>query len=218
MLSAQQLANFNRRSFRKHFARGQPIAGVSLAERWCATILSGVVKLTMTVPDGRQQTVALLFPSDFLGRPFQAAGVCVAEAATEVELCCYRLGEFERLLAEVPEIKHLFLERTLDAVDAAREWMVLLGCLDAREKVAALLLMIGRRTRPTSFTASKAPIIELPLSRGEIADCLGLRYESVSRQLSRLERAALIQRVGKRGVVLLDIAALERTSLGDGRV
>jgi len=112
----------------------------------------------MTMPDGRQP---LLFSSDFLGRP--PAGVYVAEAATEVELCCYRLSDFERLLAEGPEIKHLFLERTLDAV-------VLLGCLDAREKMAALLLMIGRRTRPASFTASNAPIIELPLSRGEIAD------------------------------------------------
>src|SRR5262245_58237592 len=129
VLSAEQLADLNRRSFRKRYTAGQLIAGVAPSERWCATILSGVAKLTRTLPDGRQQIVALLFPSDFLGRPFQAAGACVAEAATEVELCFYALGDFERLLAGVPEIRHLFLQRTLDAVDAAREWMVLLGCM-----------------------------------------------------------------------------------------
>jgi CRP/FNR family transcriptional regulator len=216
VLGAEQLASLNRRSFRKRYAAGQLIAGVSPAERWCATILAGVVKLTRTLPDGRQQIVTLLFPSDFLGRPFQAAGTCVAEAATEVELCCYGLSDFERLLAEVPEIRQLFLERTLVAVDAAREWMVLLGRMSARERVAALLLLIARRMRPTVCAAcDDAPRIELPLSRAEIADCLGLRLETVSRQLNLLEAGAVIRRVDKRGLVLLDIAALERISLSD---
>jgi CRP/FNR family transcriptional regulator, anaerobic regulatory protein len=115
----------------------------------------------------------------------------------------------------VPEVKHLFLERTLDAVDAAREWMVLLGCMDARERVAALLVMIARRTRLTACVACDAQHIELPLSRSEMADYLGLRLETVSRQLNLLERAGFIARVDKRGLVLLDMAALKRISLSD---
>ncbi len=215
MLTAEQLTSLNRNSFRKRYAAGQLIAGVMPTEEWCGTILSGVVKLTKSLPDGRHQIVALLFPSDFLGRPFSAASSCAAETATEVELCCYRLEDFERLLTEQVELKQLFLERTLDAVDAAREWMVLLGRKNAREKVAALLLMIGRRIRPAAC-ACAGRHIELPLSRSEMADYLGLRLETVSRQLNLLEAAAVIKRVNRRGLVLLDVGALERISASDG--
>jgi CRP/FNR family transcriptional regulator len=214
VLTAEKLTSLNRRSFRKRYPAGQLIAGVMSTEEWCGTILSGAVKLTKSLPDGRHQIVALLFPSDFLGRPFRAASYHAAETATEVELCCYRHRDFERLLTEQVDLKQLFLERTLDAVDAAREWMLLLGRKSAREKVAALLLMIVRRTRPaTSACADRR--IELPLSRSEMADYLGLRLETVSRQLKLLEAAAVIKRVDRRGLVLLDMGALERISVSD---
>jgi CRP/FNR family transcriptional regulator, anaerobic regulatory protein len=127
VLSPQQLASLNRRSFRKRYAAGQLISGLSATEEWYATIVSGVIKLIKALPDGRQQIVALLLPSDFLGRPFKATSPYVAETATTVELCCYSARDFDHLLAEHADVKQLFLERTLDAVDAARDWMLLLG-------------------------------------------------------------------------------------------
>ncbi len=69
---------------------------------WFANVLSGVIKLTKTMPDGRQQIVELLFPSDFLGRPFRAGGAYAAEAATVVELCCFSRQHFEGRLHEWP--------------------------------------------------------------------------------------------------------------------
>ena len=117
------------------------------AEDWFANVLSGVVKLTKTLADGRQQIVELLFPSDFLGRPFKAGSGYVAEAATPVELCCFNRQPFEALMHEWPSLKQLFLERTLDEVEAAREWMLLLGRKSAEEKVAALILLVLRRMR-----------------------------------------------------------------------
>ena len=72
VLDTQQLARLNRRSYRRLYPAGQLIAGVTAAEDWCATVLSGVIKLSKTLSDGRQQIVALLFPGDFLGRPFRA--------------------------------------------------------------------------------------------------------------------------------------------------
>src|SRR5262245_56895857 len=95
VLSPEDLAKLNRLSYRKRYAAGQPISGLSTPEVCWATILAGVVKLTKSLPDGRQQIVGLLFPSDFLGRPFKSTSPYAAEAASDVQLCCYNRGHFE---------------------------------------------------------------------------------------------------------------------------
>src|SRR5690606_30284030 len=98
-----------------------------------------------TLEDGRQQIVGLQFASDFVGRLFGGKAVYIAEAATQVELCCYGRSQFEGLLAEFPMMKQALLQRTLDELDAAREWMVLLGRKSASERVASFILMIAER-------------------------------------------------------------------------
>jgi CRP/FNR family transcriptional regulator len=85
------------------------------------------------------------------------------------------------------------------------------GCKSAKERVAALLILIARRLAPAADGAVQSPLtIELPLSRAEIADYLGLRLETVSRQLNRLEAAAVIKRVARRGITISDPRELER--------
>ena len=171
------------------YPAGQLIAGVAASEDWCATVLSGVIKLSKTLSDGRQQIVALLFPGDFLGRPFRAEFPYTAETATEVQLCCYGRAYFEGFMQEQSDLKQIFLERTLDSVDAARDWMLLLGRKTAQEKVAALLLTILQRTSRPCPDCEHGPCRQLimPLTRTEMADYLGLRLETVSRQLKQLE-------------------------------
>ena len=194
-LSPEQLAALNRISYRRRYAAGRVICDIDTQD-WFGNVISGVVKLTKTLPDGRQQIVELLFPSDFLGRPFRAVGAYAAEAATAVELCCFGRQHFEGLMHEWPNLKQLFLERTLDEVDAAREWMLLLGRKSAQEKVAALLLLILRRMRAPAGEAaapSRPARFDLPLSRTEMADFLGLRIETVSRQLAHLREAGVIE-------------------------
>jgi CRP/FNR family transcriptional regulator, anaerobic regulatory protein len=206
-LSPEDLAKLNRLAYRKRYSAGQVISALSASEAWCANILAGVVKLTKSLPDGRQQIVGLLFPSDFLGRPFKTSSPYAAEAATDVSLC-YNRKHFEGLLAEQPGLKQLLLERTLDPVDASHEWM--LDAKSAKERVAALLVRIARRLAPDAGTVQPPLTIELPLSRAEIADYLGLRLETVSRQLNRLEAAAVIKRFARRGIEICDARELER--------
>lgn len=210
VLNAQQLARLNRRSYRRWYPAGQLIAGVAASEDWCATVLSGVIKLSKTLADGRQQIVALLFPGDFLGRPYRAEFPYAAETATEVQLCCYGRAYFEGFLQEQSDLKQVFLERTLDSVDAARNWMLLLGRKTAREKVAALLHTILRRTSPLCPDCEQDQGHELvvPLSRTEMADYLGLRLETVSRQLKQLEGIGIIQRIDPRRIAVSDVKAL----------
>jgi CRP/FNR family transcriptional regulator, anaerobic regulatory protein len=129
----------------------------------------------------------------------------------EVQLCCYGRAHFEGFLEEQSALKQIFLERTLDAVDAARDWMLLLGRKTAREKVAALLLTILRRTSlpcPTCAGTESGQLI-LPLTRNEMADYLGLRVETISRQLKRLEEdGGIIKRVDPRHILVPDVKVL----------
>src|SRR5215510_13423647 len=144
-LIPERLTKLNRHYHHKRYPVGQVITGMSAGEDWCATIVSGVIKLTNSLPDGRQQIVGLLFPADFLGRPFKTTSPYAAETATDVELCCFSRRYFEQLLVEQPDLKQLYLERTLDQVDAAREWMLSLGCKTASEKVSPFTPMIPSR-------------------------------------------------------------------------
>src|SRR5262245_27876287 len=210
VLGSQQLARLNRRSYRRWYAAGQLIAGVAASEDWCGTVLSGVIKLSKALSDGRQQIVALLFPGDFLGRPYRAEFPYAAETATDVQLCCYDRDYFEGFLQEEADLKQIFLERTLESVDAAHDWMLLLGRKTAREKVAALLLMILRRTSPPRPDCSWKPggQLVMPLSRMEMADFLGLRLETVSRQLKQLEDDQIIMRIDLRHISVSDVKAM----------
>jgi CRP/FNR family transcriptional regulator len=217
VLGPQQLARLNRHSYRRWYPAGQLIAGVAASEDWCATVLSGVIKLSKLLSDGRQQIVALLFPGDFLGRPYRAEFPYTAETATEVQLCCYGRAYFEGFLQDQPELKQTFLEQTLDSVDAARDWLLLLGRKTARERVAALLLMILHRTeRPCpECEQDRRRELTLPLNRTEMADYLGLRLETVSRQLKQLEVAGAIVRIDSRRIAVLD-AEILRDVAGPG--
>jgi CRP/FNR family transcriptional regulator len=204
---------------RKRYRPGSVIARSGDELDWCANVVSGVVKLTLALPDGRQQIVGLLFPSDFLGRPFRERAPFTAEAASVVELCCFGRRQIEQLLQEHPGMKQLFLERTLDAVDAARDWMLLLGCKSAEERVATLILLIARRTHAARVApcAEEQPVrFNLPLSRLEMAEFLGLRTETISRQLRRMRAARLIDMAGPRAISVRDLGALERAVEKDG--
>ena len=211
-LPAHQLDKLNLLSFRKRYPPGRLIAGVDSGEDWFATILSGVIKLTKSLPDGRHQIVALLFPSDFFGRPFSSGSRYMAEAATAAELCCFRRQPFEELMHEQPNLKQLFLERSLDAIDAARDWMLLLGRKNAQEKVAAFILLMLRRMQSVGCATcvqGERWEVELPLSRTEMADYLGLRIETVSRQLKHLRTAGVIDAGPGRTITVRDVRALE---------
>ena len=173
-----------------------------------------MVKLTRTMCDGRQQIVGLLFPSDLLGRPFSDASPFGAEAATPVELCCLERPYFEELLHASIRNEARLLERTLNEVDAAREWMLVLGRKTAEEKVASLILLMARAAAAHATTVQRPsePVsrFDLPLSRTEIAEYLGLRIETISRQLGRLRVAGVIDTEGGRRLAVRDMGKLEQ--------
>lgn len=193
---------------------GRMIYGALQTSRPLAILISGVVKLVITKPDGRQQIVGLQFPSDFVGRPLSDHSNLSAEAATTLELCCFSGRAFEGLMREYPDLERALLKRIVSDLDQARDWAFLLGRTTAQEKVASLLYVIADRLpRPSPYEGSEQPGIAgltLPLSRMEMAECLGLRLETVCRQITRLKSRGVIMTTGRRAFDVLDMAELRR--------
>lgn len=206
-------AELGRLVLRRRAPEGKVIFDGEEEPGWIGVILSGVVKLLKSAADGRRQIVALQFPGQFLGRPSGKSSPFLAEAATEVELCCFAKTSFEALMREHPGLEHLVMQQTIEELDMAREWMFVLGRKTAQERVASLLLVIANNMAPGcgAHDWERGPLrFELPLSRTEMAEYLGLTIETVSRQISNLKSHNVIGIEGARAVTVPDLAALEK--------
>lgn len=174
-----------------------------------SNVIKGVVKLTKLMADGRQQIVGLQFSPDFLGRPFRKQNDSYAEAANKVHLCSFPRTVLDEMVKQSPELEHRLHEQALKQLDEARDLMLTLGRKTASEKVATFLFMIASHADP-ELEAEDGPIeFELPLKRADIADFLGLTIETVSRQMTKLRKAGIIDIKNNR---LIHIPKLEALS------
>ncbi len=214
-LSAGEIAGLNRLARRRTIQAGQIILGEGETNTIFANIVSGVVKLTKTLEDGRQHIIGLLFASDFLGRAFRKDNPYFAEAATNVELCSFPAAGFEKLLPDYPGLERRLFQYTLSELDACQEWMLLLARKRAEERVASFLLMIAKRVPNMGcphIEGIGAVRFQLPLSRAEISDCLGLTIETVSRQMTRLKTKGVIELLNYREIVIPDMGILQKAA------
>lgn len=210
-LSDEQLVHLNKIAKRRRIAAGQVIMSDEDQAAFFANVISGVVKLTKTLNDGRQQIVGLLFPPDFLGRAFARNNPYFAEAATDVEICLFPRDAFQSVMKAYPGLEHRLFERTLDELDSAREWMVLLGRKTAQEKVASFLFMLAKRSLMTGCAhhgPADEAVFTLPLTRADIADYLGLTIETVSRQITKLKTGGVLQLAGGQALRVPDLSRL----------
>jgi CRP/FNR family transcriptional regulator len=208
-LEPQQLVTLARTSVKHVAHEGSELVGDAERIESYSNVLSGVVKLTKTMADGRQQIVGLQFAPDFLGRPFKSESDVTAEAATNVSLCSFPRAAVERMMREQPELEHRLLQQTLRELGEAREWMLMLGRKTAAEKVASFLVLIARNADPAAPPDRRKATFELPLTRADIADFLGLTIETVSRQLTKLRTEGLIRIENNRHVIVENMARLE---------
>lgn len=192
----------------RSFDAGQPIMYSGDHMAFVASLVSGTATIERLMEDGRKQTMGLLLPSDFIGRPGRETALYDVTAVTDVTLCCFRREAFEGLVDDTPHIAQRMLKMSLDELDAARDWMLLLGRKTAKEKIATFLVMILTRTLATDEIPKDARIA-LPLTRDAMADYLGLTIETVSRQFSSLKKDGLIVLDGRRDVIIPNPAALK---------
>ena len=167
-----------------------------------------MLKLSSNTEDGREQIVGVVYPSDFIGRPFGGTSGHGVTALTEAKVCVFARRDFDAFAHEHPALEHKLLERTLSELDRTRRWMLLLGRMNAGQKVATFLLELADRIGTKGKDGTTGLV--LPLSRQQIADVLGLTIETVSRQLTSLRSEGLIDLPSRREIVLRDSDGLKQ--------
>ncbi|MEM1039959.1 MAG: Crp/Fnr family transcriptional regulator [Pseudomonadota bacterium] len=214
-LSAEQLVRLSKHTTKSMHGRDVVLTEpVSETADTYANILSGVVKLTKLMPDGRQQIVGLQFAPDLTGRPMAANDDVVAEAATNVRLCSFPKSVLEEMLQESPDMALRLHRQTLAELEEARTWLLTLGRKSAAEKLASFLLLIASHLDPEHPDGAVIEF-ELPLKRSDIADFLGLTTETVSRQMTNLRKRGLLELLDRRIISIPDLGALRRASEHD---
>jgi CRP/FNR family transcriptional regulator, anaerobic regulatory protein len=179
-----------------------------------ANVISGVLKVSMSMADGREQIVGVVFPSDFIGRPFGKTSPYSVTALSDAELCIFPRSSFDRFAREHPDLEHKLLERTLTELDRAREWMLLLGKKAANERIATLILEMSQRLGEGSCTGTATlDRFELPFDRQQMGDLLGLTIETVSRQMTKLKNDGVIELPDRRSIRITDRDRLEEIAL-----
>ena len=180
-----------------------------------ANVVEGVLKLSSNTEDGREQIVGVVYPSDFIGRPFGGQSSHGVTALTDDKVCVFARRDFDAFARDHPALEHKLLERTLGELDRTRRWMLLLGRKSASEKMASFLLEMVERLVGADGCAIQfegiAPTqrtLDLPFSRQQIADVLGLTIETVSRQFTRLKNQGIIDLPSRREVVICDFQGL----------
>ena len=191
------------RSGKKLFSEREPADAVF-------GLSQGVVRLYKLLPDGRRQVLAFALPGDFLGMPFAERHNFSADAIGEVALCRFSRADLTEFIQSSPNIMRLIVEFAIRELDMAQDQLLLLGNGSAEEKVAIFLVNWRNRLARLSVFSETVP---LPMRRQDIADYLGLKLETVSRTLAKLEKKNVIRIVPK-GVFL---TGLEQTLLVTGR-
>ncbi|WP_299028077.1 transcriptional regulator FnrL [uncultured Sulfitobacter sp.] len=196
----------------RSFSAGETILWRGEPLEYVASLVTGVAALSKTLEDGRTQMVGLLLPSDFIGRPGRDEIEFDVTATTDVTLCCFARSPFEQLMQATPHLTQRIMELALDELDAARDWMLLLGRKTAREKIATFIEMLVKRA--PSEAGTNTSVIPLSMTRDQIANYLGLTLETVSRHFNALKKEGVIEFTDRKFVAVKNLKAL-RIATGD---
>lgn len=191
VLGPEELTRLARASVRRVIPRNEVVWRAGDSSGSVASLLSGAVSLSRCLPDGRQQIVALQFPTSVIGAIAGSTGLeTVARETTRI--CAVPLRHFENVLSHNPDMEREVVRQIGIQLDEARNWLLAVGRKTAGERVASYLDMLLRNGR-SSDPNGEQPNLRLPLSRGAMADFLGLTIETVSRKMTELRRAGIVE-------------------------
>ena len=182
----------------RRFGRDQEIYGEGEAADLVYKVLSGAVRVFKVLADGRRQISEFHLAGDIFGIEAGVARRATAEAVGETVLVIARRSS---LVGDEAQGAKLWRMAVRD-LERSQEHVLTLGRRAAGERVASFLLDLAQRTR-------SGQTLELPMSRQDIADYLGLTIETVSRTFTQLAAHGLIEIRSCRSVRLADQAALQ---------
>jgi CRP/FNR family nitrogen fixation transcriptional regulator len=189
------------RGIRMRFERNEEIFGEGEPAEYIYRVVSGAVRTMRFTSDGRRQILGFQLPGDVFGLEMGDTHTLSAEAVNACEVTLVRRAALEKAAGEDMQATKALLTLTSQQLLSAREHALVLGRKGAGERVAAFLMQLSDRV------VSRREL-DLPMSRADIADYLGLTIETVSRTFSEMERQHAISLPSSRHVVVRDPAAL----------
>ncbi|MGX1171270.1 CRP/FNR family nitrogen fixation transcriptional regulator [Bradyrhizobium sp. USDA 372] len=184
------------------YKKGSEIYGEKEPAEYVYQVQKGAVRTYKLLSDGRRQIGAFHLVGDIFGLADDVAHRFTAEAIIETTLRLIKRRTLDSVAETDAIVTRELLSRTTLNLKHAEDHMLLLGRKDSVERVAAFLVEMDQRI--------DSQVMALPMRRRDIADYLGLTLETVSRALSKLRRAGLLDFVGstQREIVILDRARL----------
>ena len=182
------------------------------ATRLCI-VAAGMVKVARPTPDGQDVVIDILIPGDFFGSLAQLGDAVHTTDVTAQTDCCIltiTAEEFQSSLERYPPVALATLEFVAARLRDAHETIEQLSAYPVEQRVAATLLKLANRLGRSDGGAT---LIEMPLSRQDLADMTGAKVETVSRVMSEFRRAGMIES-GRRWISVLDPEQLAQIASG----
>jgi CRP/FNR family transcriptional regulator len=206
------LADLRRLGTMQRLAAGQPVFHEGDPARRVFMVTFGSLKIYTLLGDGRRQVTGFMFPGDFLGISLDGEYAFTVEALDGAELWWFSREAFARFVEQHPTIEHELYRMSAHELAVAQQQMVLLGRKTAAERLASFFIELLKRQE--RVTGAHDRTIDLPMSRLDIADYLGLTKETVSRMLAELRQRGLIRLAQQNRVEVLDRARLDDVAAG----
>jgi CRP/FNR family nitrogen fixation transcriptional regulator len=187
---------------RRSFARDDEIyAQGDRADSWFK-VVSGTVRICKLMADGRRHIAEFFHAGDCFGLDGAGERAFAAEAVGDVIVMRFSRMATERLIDERPALSRHMVNMTLRSLAHAQTRLLLLGRMTAPERVASFLLELAERR-------DVRRVLDVPVSRNDIADYLGLTIETVCRVLSAMKRDGAIAIPHPHRIEIRDRDALE---------
>jgi CRP/FNR family transcriptional regulator len=171
-------------------------------------VRSGTFKSIVSARDGRDQVTGFHMAGELMGLDGLASGrhASGATALEDAEVCAIPYAQLTQLAAQSTELQQVVSRLMSREIVREHSLMLLLGSMNAEERLAAFLLNLSQRMKARGYSASE---FHLRMSRAEIGSYLGMKLETVSRTFSAFQQQGLLQ-VDKKHVQILDHEGLAR--------
>jgi CRP/FNR family transcriptional regulator len=196
---------------RRKLAPGEVLIHAGEAATDVFNVIDGMLMISRFGRDGRRQVLGFLFPDNFVGLTATEKYFFTAQAVTPTVIASRNREFLSQRLAGDPVAEQAFIAMVFRVLENLVDLAYSLGQRTARERLAVFVLYLRHGYRLSTGVPDEDDrllTLELPMSRTDIADFLGLKKETVSRSFGQLESAGLIERAGSERLRILALAGL----------
>lgn len=201
-LSSEEMLEIARITTEKSYLKGEHIYLSGDKGNKLYVIHSGKVKISRISPSGKEQVIRVLGAGDFMGELSlfsESTFTDNSEVMEDTTLCLIEGHHIKNLMAKYPTIAFKVLEELSKRLDAAENLIENISIHSVEKRLADTLLNLANREGE----------VHLPMRKQDLASSLGMSQETLSRKLSSFQQMGLIQLIGHRRIILLDINSLE---------